>query len=393
MRRGKRGGNYYNNKPRDLFDQAINNEQTQNTNTGDKNDGYNNYEPNYHYNKNKGNPFAKDTHKNQQYKKREYTKKVFKDYVPEQKEEKREEIIVPEQENAEYKRLQLKILDIELRQEDEQNKEKIDEMRELMRTQDYSEHKKELDRMTEKKQISRDENVILSIIRKNQMIMQNPDIITNIIEILCSHKDNVEIQQDFLDLLGFDELELISELIQNRAEIMTLVNIAKTALDETEKMEKGTASKNLPNAGITIEDPGFAGYGRRKTWTMLLVLNILQIAQKVGCHTCLISHEDSPTTNAKGEVLHIGMLLGSDLPDKAGLQMTEIWNLVDIGSGRRIMVRPARLKRPIKTRMFLADTPEFDWQYNQNKPDPKHTVAYWYDQWAANNYSKIPLPK
>jgi len=153
------------------------------------------------------------------------------------------------------------------------------------------------------------------------------------------------------------------------------------------------ASRTRQHASVTIEDPGFGGYGRRKTWTMLLVINILNAATKAGCHTCLISHEDSPTTNAQGEVLYIGMLLGSDLPDKAGLQMTEIWNIVDIGTGRRIMVRPARQRKPIKTRMFLADTPEFMWQYDQNKPDPKHTIAYWYDQWAANGFQKIPLPK
>lgn len=177
-------------------------------------------------------------------------------------------------------------------------------------------------------------------------------------------------------------------------QINTIVVDSLTAFQEMAMIHGvAHASRTKQHASATMEDPGFGGYGRRKTWTMLLVMNILSIAQKVGCHVCLISHEDSPTTNDKGEVLYIGMLLGSDLPDKAGLQMTEIWNIVDIGSGRRIMVRPARQRKPIKTRMFLADSPEFMWLYDQNKPDPRHTVAYWYDQWATNGYNKIPLPK
>ena len=147
------------------------------------------------------------------------------------------------------------------------------------------------------------------------------------------------------------------------------------------------------HAAATIEDPGYGGYGRRKTWTMQLVMNILSLGRRLGIHTCFISHEDSPTKDDKGAVVAIEMMLGSDLPDKTGLQMGEIWNLVDTGHERRIMVRPARLKKPIKTRMFLADSAEFDWKYNQDKPDPKHTVAAWYDLWRENKFQKIPLPR
>lgn len=147
------------------------------------------------------------------------------------------------------------------------------------------------------------------------------------------------------------------------------------------------------HAGATVEDPGYGGYGRRKTWTMMLIMNILAIAQAHRCHTCFISHEDSPTTDDKGAILHISMLLGSDLPDKTGLQVGEIWNLVDTGNGRRILVRPARFKKPIKTRMFDASkSPEFMWKYEQSKPDPAHTVAGWYEAWKANGFNKIPLP-
>lgn len=153
------------------------------------------------------------------------------------------------------------------------------------------------------------------------------------------------------------------------------------------------AARTRQYADATIEDPGFGGFGRRKTWTMALLLNVLQVGQHTQCHTCFISHEDSPTTNNKGEVLYISMILGSDMPDKAGLQVGEIWNLVDTGTERRIMIRPARMKKPLKSRMFITDTAEFIWRYNQNKPSTDHTVAAWYEQWKANNFNKIPIPK
>src|SRR5690606_25295285 len=114
----------------------------------------------------------------------------------------------------------------------------------------------QLDKVTDKKENLKTENALLKIIKNNALIMQNPDLITNIIELLSSNKNNEEIQQDFIDLLGLDELETVSQLIQNREEIKELVDVAKSALDESEKIEKNINTnfgKNIPNANITIE--------------------------------------------------------------------------------------------------------------------------------------------
>lgn len=186
-----------------------------------------------------------------------------------------------------------------------------------------------------------------------------------------------------LGLLAFIKEHGISTIV-----VDSLTSFQEKALAYGVKHAAGTRQ----HASATLEDPGYGGYGRRKTWTMMLILNILQVGLHAGCHTCFISHEDSPTTNDKGEILYIGMLLGSDMPDKAGLQVGEIWNLVDTGTERRVLVRPARLKKPIKTRMFEATSPEFIWKYNQSKPDHAHTVAAWYERWKANQFRKIPLP-
>lgn len=154
------------------------------------------------------------------------------------------------------------------------------------------------------------------------------------------------------------------------------------------------AAGTAQHKSVTLEDPGYGGYGRRKTWTMSLFMNILAIAQQKKCHTCFISHEDSPEKDKEGNIMYISMLLGADLPDKAGLQVGEIWNLTDSGGVRKIMVRAARMKKPIKSRMFDASKePEFTWRYNQSNPTPEHTVASWVEQWTANGFNKIPLPK
>lgn len=185
----------------------------------------------------------------------------------------------------------------------------------------------------------------------------------------------------------------LSSFIKNNS-ISTIVIDSLTAFQDA-ALQHGVrhAAGSRQHTGATIEDPGYGGYGRRKTWTMMLLMNILAVAQATHCHTCFISHEDAPTTDDKGAILFISMLLGSDLPDKTGLQVGEIWNLVDTGNGRRIMVRPARMKKPIKTRMFDASkSPEFMWKYEQSKPDPAHTVAGWYELWKANRFNKIPLP-
>jgi activating signal cointegrator complex subunit 3 len=305
MRRGKSGG--YKNEGRDLFSQALSNDNQnqkgKNTNTKKNNQQgnqgnyyqgdnyYHEQQPQQNYNnqnypneyneeeqyyeegeeeqqqridtynksyggfsKYKNNPFHKDTHKNQQYKKREYNKKtpqtgvqgVFKDIS---------EVETP-QETTEFKRIQQKMLDIEIRQEDEENIDKINEMREVMRTADYSGHIKDLDKFTDKKDKIKDENALLGIIKHNALVMSNPDLIANIIEILSSSKQNEDITQDFIDLLGLDELDTISELIKNRDEIKELVSIAKSVIDDTEKSEKNMNTNfgmNKPNPNITIE--------------------------------------------------------------------------------------------------------------------------------------------
>jgi len=91
------------------------------------------YDNNYggYYNRNKQNEFAKDTHRNQKYKKREYNRKEYLEQKASQA-DMPDKIIqhnIDPNYHTEYRRIQEKLLDIEIRQEDEKNKQKIDEVK------------------------------------------------------------------------------------------------------------------------------------------------------------------------------------------------------------------------------------------------------------------------
>lgn len=242
--------------------------QSQNQN---ENQNLNFYDQNPNFNRNKGNVFAKDTHKNQNYKKREYNRKNPSSYQQDSDnwENSQNQTAKPQpvhninpNYNAEYSRIQGKLLDIEIRQEDEQNKEQIQEMRNLVKekvTENYQDIIKDITNSTTKKvEDLSSRNILQEIIAKNNMILQNPDLITNIIEIVSSPKSDDDIQQDFIDLLGYDQLDTISELIINRVEIKELINVVKTYIEESEKNLLKIENQNMygksnPNSNITIE--------------------------------------------------------------------------------------------------------------------------------------------
>ena len=65
------------------------------------------------------------------------------------------------------------------------------------------------------------------------------------------------------------------------------------------------------------------------------------------------------------------------------------------GRNRRIMIRPARNKKPCKTRMFqTSGDPEFEFILNPDElDDPKNmTIAKWFELWKMNGMKKLPLP-
>lgn len=165
----------------------------------------------------------------------------------------------------------------------------------------------------------------------------------------------------------------------------SLTSFAQSALDHGVVDASGTRQ----HAGsVTFEDPGFGGYGRKLRWTLALVQRLLRVTGAFGRNVIFIAHEDMPTKDKKGEITGITLMLGSSLTGEIPYKLSEIWHMMDTGKARRLLVRPGRMRAPMKSRMFHAD---------KNiecviKPDHETTLADWFDQWQANGFRKIELP-
>lgn len=145
--------------------------------------------------------------------------------------------------------------------------------------------------------------------------------------------------------------------------------------------------------GATIERPSPGAYGVRNALVTQLVKNMLALTNRHKKHIIFIAHEDAPVTNEDGVVMHITLSLGGKLPEQAALDFSEVWCVQDMGAGRdrRIMVRPCRNRKPMKTRMFeTSGEPEFSWKYNPDKHEGM-TIASWYEKWLETG-TKLPIP-
>lgn len=144
----------------------------------------------------------------------------------------------------------------------------------------------------------------------------------------------------------------------------------------------------------TVEDPGYAGWGNKNAWMRLLVKNMLEITLKHNRHCVVIAHEDKPEKNEQGAIMYITIMLGSSLAQQVPINISEVWHMEIVGANAecRILTRPARLFKPMKTRMFkTTGSPEFKWKFNPETWEGEG-LATWYERWKAASYDKIPLP-
>jgi len=185
----------------------------------------------------------------------------------------------------------------------------------------------------------------------------------------------------------------LDTFLKEHPEIETVVFDSLTTFGE-KCLQQGVveARGTKKGAGATIEDPGYAGYGNKNTWTRLCVKNLLAVTKKHNRHMIFIAHEDKPTTDSQGVVLFISIMLGSSLNEQVPVTMSEIWNLSDTGKERRIAVRNCRWRKPVKSRMFITSgEPEFLWKYDADELEGDG-IAEWYNKWKKNGGKKIELP-
>jgi hypothetical protein len=143
--------------------------------------------------------------------------------------------------------------------------------------------------------------------------------------------------------------------------------------------------------GSTFENPGPSAYGYRNRYTLQLVSSILVATGTHAKHVIFICHEDVPKTDDKGQVVSITLLLGGSLPQEVPLQISEVWHMRDTGNERRITVRSAGLRKPMKTRMFsTANGIEFA---ISTKAAPQRVrIDSLIEQWYSKKLEQLPLP-
>lgn len=150
--------------------------------------------------------------------------------------------------------------------------------------------------------------------------------------------------------------------------------------------------------GASVERPSPAAYGTRNALAIRLIKNVMSVTSRAKKHVCFIAHEGAPDTDKEGKIIHISLALGGQLPSNIGIDFSEMWAMyqVDNRAERRIMIRPARLRKPAKTRMFeQGGEPEFVWAFDaddwDNAKNKQFRVDTWFDMWEKTG-KKLPLP-
>jgi hypothetical protein len=219
------------------------------------------------------------------------------------------------------------------------------------------------------------------------------DAVANVdgIEVLDFAKQPASIAEKFKE----ENPIRIKQFLIDRPDIKTVVfdsltTFGEKALYHGVKVAQGTNKGK--KEGVTIESPGYSGFGNKNTWTQLCVSNLLQVTGELERNMIFIAHEDKPEKDSNGIVLYISIMLGSSLNEQVPVKLSEIWNMTDTGKERRIAVRNCRARKPMKSRMFItSEESEFIWHYDADKQEGEG-IAQWYERWSQNGGKKIDLP-
>ena len=119
---------------------------------------------------------------------------------------------------------------------------------------------------------------------------------------------------------------------------------------------------------------------------------MLQLTARLKRNIIFTTHEGSPDLDDSGKVESITMILSTNLANQIGLRLNEVWHLRDDdGRTRTISVRPHSKLKPMKTRLFNADRPQFPWHFDANTLIGEG-IADWWAAWKANGGQKLALP-
>lgn len=196
-----------------------------------------------------------------------------------------------------------------------------------------------------------------------------------------------------LEFKDDDPLRLGKYLKENE-DIETVVFDSLTSFGDKAQVQ-GVASAQMTKKGkeATLEDPGYAGFGNKNTWTRLAVQNLLRITKLYKRSLWFIAHEDRAEKDANGVIKQITIMLGSSLSEQVPLKLNEVWRLADTGTQRRIYVRTHGHHKPMRSKMFDTRASSFFVWYYDALEQKGQGISDWYAEWKANQFRKIPLPE
>lgn len=219
----------------------------------------------------------------------------------------------------------------------------------------------------------------------------------------ASIADSME-ELDVFDLTGTDNASLMRAIkdVDNPLGIRDALEYYDSFIfDSLTSLEERTLAHGIKETkGATIERPSPGAYQARNNLLVGMVRNVLGATAKAKKHVAFICHEGPPERNDEGVLLGISLALGGKNPSNVALKINECWNMFDLDVGKTpkkmVLVRAARNKRPIKTRMFdIMDEYEFEWKWNtKDRYDPDNMwIRDWFKQWEEGGFHKIALPK
>lgn len=225
---------------------------------------------------------------------------------------------------------------------------------------------------------------------KDQLSKSHPDsaLVNDILVLDLSHERNNIIakfkQDDGLGLakiLGNDDIGIDTVVVDSvtRASQMGLEHAISLGISK----------------GSALETPGIPAFGARNALMLRMITDIMNVTGRYNKNVIFICHEGEPHLNSDGVVMKITMSLGGQLPNLTTQKLGEVWFVQDTGKERKIILRPFRSYKPMKSRIFdlAPDKPgEFVWRYNINAPDTKFEITTWYNQWKETNGQKIQVP-
>ena len=180
----------------------------------------------------------------------------------------------------------------------------------------------------------------------------------------------------------------IKRVLEDHPEIQTVVFDSATTFSGMALRHGVTEVKSA-----SIEMPTLAGYGRRNSYTLQALMQLVKLTGILNKHLVVIGHEDSPAKDDMSGALMVSIMLGGKIPNEIPIRFSEVWYLEDTGKERRITIRSNRMRKPMKSRMFVqSGDSDFEWKF-----DPEtwagEGASDWYQKWVDNNGQKIALPK